>query len=60
MSESVKCICGKRICVDEMNIEVAMIVSSAKDRCVVYLRSTYVESVVVWTVRTYICVCCIA
>jgi hypothetical protein len=33
----VKCIGGKSICVDEKNIEVAMIVSGAKDRCVVYL-----------------------
>jgi hypothetical protein len=37
VSESVKCIGGKIICVDEKNIEVAMIVSGAKDRCVVYL-----------------------
>jgi hypothetical protein len=37
VNESVKCIGGKSICVDEKNIEVVMIVSGAKDRCAVYL-----------------------
>jgi hypothetical protein len=56
VSENVKCIGGKSICVDEKYIVVAMIVSGAKDRCVVYLGSAYVESTIVWD-RTYICLC---
>jgi hypothetical protein len=56
VSESVKCIGGKSVRVDEKNIEVAMIVSGAKDRCVVYLWSAYVESTIVWD-RTYVRLC---